>query len=147
MVEDLKDLEVLDRDMSRWSPEKQKKRQIKLATNIDASLQRRQEILKERATKKNIEYLLPPKYLKKLFDLQEGKCFYTKFPMTISRGEHSPFKLTVDRIDPKKGYVVENVVLCCSAINSLKGTMSVEEFKSFILKGFPLLQEWATQNG
>lgn len=40
----------------------------------------------------------------------------------------------VDRLDPAIGYTAKNAVACCSKCNFAKHTMTIEEFKSHILK-------------
>jgi hypothetical protein len=35
-----------------------------------------------------------------------------------------PFLMSIDRRDPSKGYVEDNVVLCCLGVNYLKNTGS-----------------------
>lgn len=37
--------------------------------------------------------------------------------------------VSVDRLDSSKGYTLENVVLCCAAINRMKMDMTVDEFR------------------
>jgi len=36
--------------------------------------------------------------------------------------------LTVDRLNPKKGYIIDNVVLCTWKVNTAKGSLSYNEF-------------------
>jgi hypothetical protein len=50
--------------------------------------------------------------------------------MTFERD--GKYIMSVDRVDSNKGYVKDNIVLCCSIINSMKNTLSTEEFFSII---------------
>jgi len=38
----------------------------------------------------------------------------------------------IDRVDNKKGYVVDNVVSCCTICNRVKNNMSYIDFKKWI---------------
>ena len=40
--------------------------------------------------------------------------------------------LSVDRINSDKGYVVDNIVFCCNAINKMKGSSSILEIQGFL---------------
>jgi hypothetical protein len=46
---------------------------------------------------------------------QGGLCSYTSVPYEVPAGggDPSPLSVTVDRLDPSRGYTRENVVLCC----------------------------------
>lgn len=66
-------------------------------------------------------------HLNGLWESQGGKCFYTDEPMALTGYPH-PESMTVDRLEPVKGYVVGNVVLCRSLVNRSKQDMSWTEF-------------------
>ena len=40
----------------------------------------------------------------------------------------------IDRVDSSKGYTYDNIVPCCTTCNMCKGSLSLEEFKSHVLK-------------
>jgi hypothetical protein len=40
----------------------------------------------------------------------------------------------IDRIDSSKGYILDNIVPCCTICNMCKGTLSILEFKTHIIK-------------
>ncbi len=63
-------------------------------------------------------------YVTKLFQEQDGKCFFSGAEMTTS-GSSS---VSIDRIDSEKGYTKGNVVLCTAAINRMKNDHSMETF-------------------
>jgi deoxyuridine 5'-triphosphate nucleotidohydrolase len=77
----------------------------------------------------NITYL----DLEELYYTQNGKCYYSNVTLTF-KGKQDPNYLSVDRIDPTKGYTKDNLVLCAIACNFLKSNY---EFISLypILKG------------
>ena len=56
-------------------------------------------------------------------------CFYTSLPLTMESG--FPETISLDRIDSSKGYTSDNVVFCCSIINTMKLQLSVLEFVDF----------------
>lgn len=73
----------------------------------------------------NVEHLL------KLWKLQDGKCAMSNIPMTwgIPEGEYKydrkPFNVSIDRFDRSKGYLKDNVILVCNAVNMFKGCFDV----------------------
>lgn len=63
--------------------------------------------------------------LKDLVNKQGGKCFYTGEIMSMSLG---PTCISIDRLNPKRGYSKDNIVACLKYVNLSKFTMSKEEF-------------------
>lgn len=61
--------------------------------------------------------------LMEIWDRQEGKCAASGLPMTWAQGGLKPTSITLDRIDPEKGYSASNLRLLCYAVNSFKGRM------------------------
>ena len=39
-----------------------------------------------------------------------------------------PYSLSIDQVDPAKGYTADNVVLCLSVVNVMKWNSSTDEF-------------------
>ena len=77
---------------------------------------------KKRAKKSNIE-----------FNLTENDCI--PFYKTKCRYCGNDIKgLGIDRVDNKKGYVLENIVPCCSKCNFMKHTLNEIDFISHIKK-------------
>jgi len=89
--------------------------------------------IRERRKKgKNIEFNITKDFLRELWDKQNGKCFYTGIEMeAFSIGKH-PNQPSLDRRNSEKGYVKENVVLCCQSINFAKSCYTEEEFVNFL---------------
>ena len=94
--------------------------------------------LKNRSKKYDIYLEFDDSYIEELYEKQNGKCYYSGIDMTFERD--GKYILSVDRIDSNKGYLKDNVVLCCSIVNSMKNTLSTEEFlyiiKTLYLKNF-----------
>jgi hypothetical protein len=61
-----------------------------------------------------------------LWERQKGLCYYTKILMVFTIGKWNT--VSVDRINPKKGYLISNLCLCCDYINTMKGKFSYEVF-------------------
>ena len=69
--------------------------------------------------------------------LYEGPhtCFFTKVDLTPSptfgkqfnSAQYGKYVMSWDRLDPTRGYVPGNVVLCTLAFNKLKSSMSTEQ--------------------
>jgi len=78
------------------------------------------------------------KYLKELWNKQNGICPYTGIKMELMKTSSQNHKLkslkkaSLDRIDSSKGYIRGNVEFVCMAINNAKSNFKKEEMKSFI---------------
>ncbi len=70
-----------------------------------------------------------PDLMLKQYAKQNGLCFYTGEPMTLTGYAHDDNFATVDRIDSTKGYVDGNIVFCLSIVNKMKQNMSLAQFK------------------
>ena len=67
-------------------------------------------------------------YLEKLWEKQEGKCALSGLPMTYIRGNgRIVSNISIDRIDPTKGYTESNIQLVCGQVNVMKYTATTEE--------------------
>lgn len=112
---------------------KLKNRIKKIKTDIDTHLIRRCATIKHRAKTGEIPYNLTPSYLRQIYDLQNGKCYYTGRLMRLDCSPNNVFEsLSVDRLTPSKGYVEGNVVLCTQVINAMKNYRTEEEFKEYL---------------
>ncbi len=47
---------------------------------------------------------------------QKGKCYYSGLPMNYESHE---WRLSLERLDPSKGYLPNNIVLCCLEFNTI----------------------------
>jgi len=95
--------------------------------------------LKRKSKSKGLDFDLGKGFLYELYKKQNGKCFYTKMDIIHNEGIFQDNSITVDRIDPNKGYIMDNVVLSSFNVNSFKGMMNENEFKNYLTKYIPLL--------
>ena len=64
-----------------------------------------------------------------LWEGQEGRCALSGNVMARHRGfGEVPFNMSIDRIDPAKGYFKNNVQLTCWEANRMKHSLSPAEF-------------------
>lgn len=95
--------------------------------------------IKRRCDASKILFDLDYKYLLDLYNQQKGKCHYSGIIMNISgkaqkNGGAEPTAMSVDRVDPKKGYVKGNIVLALNCINLFKGNQDIRRFLQIIQK-------------
>lgn len=43
-----------------------------------------------------------------------------------------PTNLSIDKVDPSKGYTVDNIQLVCSAVNAMKSDLDYDTFYMFV---------------
>ena len=71
-------------------------------------------------------------FLLDIYNKQKGKCAITGLKMTYSVGNGWTYKnVSIDRIDPTKGYTKENVQLVCWIINIMKHDLTDLEFRNY----------------
>lgn len=95
--------------------------------------------LKHTAEQRGISFNLTPDQLLEIYNKQNGLCYYTGIPLKLVVTENWKEKyqadldtLSVDRLDSNGNYEISNIVLCCNAINKLKGSSSVLETQGFL---------------
>lgn len=79
------------------------------------------------AKRRGYQFLLPDGFVAEQYLRQAGKCHYSGAQMTHQQ-TRQPTNASLERLDNAIGYVPDNVVLCCVAINYSRGTMSIEEW-------------------
>jgi hypothetical protein len=85
----------------------------------------------ENAIKRGIFFNVSREYLWKIYNDQNKKCPYTGIDLILeckNIDSRTPSNASLDRIDSKLGYVVDNVQWVYKPINKLKGTLSHDEF-------------------
>jgi hypothetical protein len=69
-------------------------------------------------------------YLVDLYQQQKGKCYYSGITLFLNarKGHAVPNSISLDRLDPHKGYTQGNVVWCTYFVNTMKGKLTESEF-------------------
>lgn len=88
--------------------------------DFDEMLARRYLRMKSQAKSRGVEFNLPLSSLRNI--LKARKCYYTGMVIGTDQPENAPNQLTVDRKNPKIGYMKGNVVACSHLANSLKNS-------------------------
>jgi hypothetical protein len=75
-----------------------------------------------------------------LWKKQNGKCALTGIDMTYEKNTNikfrNPTNISVDKINPKLGYVLDNIHLTCLWANTGKLIYGVDEFRNLLLEGY-----------
>ena len=88
--------------------------------------------MKDRAKKYGIICELSVEDLKELYTSQKGRCAISNIQMTTILGAgRVSTNVSVDQIDPRKGYTKDNVQLVCSAVNQMKSDLPMNELLEF----------------
>ncbi|KKN24307.1 hypothetical protein LCGC14_0896150 [marine sediment metagenome] len=71
-------------------------------------------------------------FLLDLYEQQKGLCHYTQVLLSIevTPNKRNPSGISLDRVDPSRGYYQDNVVLCCWTANIMKHKLSKSAFIS-----------------
>lgn len=79
---------------------------------------------------------LTVEYLIDLYNQQDGYCYYSGEPMLFGwvDGKIHHNSLSLDRLDPSKGYIQGNVVWCSYLVNTMKQNMNDYEFYEILKK-------------
>lgn len=108
---------ALDKDYRTKNKEKIRIKNKRRYQNL--TLDQKFEMLINTAKKrKNFECSISVEYVKSIWQKQEGRCAYTKLPLTADANQLTTMSL--DRIDSDVGYVEGNVQLVCISINRMK---------------------------
>lgn len=95
-------------------------------------LQMRFLAAKDRSIKKNIPFDITKKYLKELWNKQNGKCAISGIEMTFEQcNGRTPTNVSIDQINPNNGYTKGNIQLVCMAVNQMKSDLKIEELYDF----------------
>jgi len=111
--------------------------------DLKSYFQNKTSYLKNKCILKNLDFDLDNNFLYNLYLKQKGKCHYLNVDIISNTYKCEFNSISVDRLDPTKGYVKENVVLSSFSINSFKGSMSENEFKTFLKSILPNLIEYS----
>ena len=89
---------------------------------------------KQNAKKRNLEHSIDLEYIKELFKIQEGLCYYTGKEMFIDtrEKENNEDSVSLDRFDSSKGYIKGNIVLCRWVVNRMKNDINFKDFLQIV---------------
>lgn len=102
--------------------EKQKERRFRLWMNT----------LVNDSKRKNRYNDLTVQDIKDLYDKQKGMCYWFNIPLIPSKNKKHPQQPSIDRIDNKKGYTKDNVVLSCYSANIGRNENDLESWIEFL---------------
>lgn len=83
--------------------------------------------IKSRARREGLDFDLTEEWLLQLF--RRRRCAYCGRATRMPGGRFRPDSGTIDRVDPRKGYVKANVALACHRCNARKGDFTEEELR------------------
>lgn len=118
------------------------KKSNQLKISLSLYLDNKINQLKRKCELKGLPFNLEKGYLNKIYQKQNGKCYYSKIEIKHNKGVHQYDSISVERLNPENGYVIGNVVLSSFSINSFKGMMNENEFKQFLTEIIPKLIEY-----
>jgi len=91
---------------------------------------------KNRAKRKNIDFDIDEKYIENLLIEQDYKCRYSGVQLELTIGSENshinPNTISIDRINPKFGYIKGNINLVTAFVNSMKNDSQEDDFLMFI---------------
>lgn len=93
----------------------------------------RNEIVR-RHNQTGIEVAIDEGYILDMWNQQDGKCYWSGLQMSPSSINKYPFQPSIDRLDNSKGYIPNNVVLCCFSMNMGRNSIPKDTFEEFILE-------------
>lgn len=109
-----------------------RKKKYSESESLNKILQMRFLAARNRSKKQNIPFNITKKYLKELWDKQNGVCAISGLKMTFDHcNGRTPTNVSIDQINHKNGYTVDNIQLVCMAVNQMKSDMAMEDLYKF----------------
>jgi hypothetical protein len=119
----------------RKSPEKQleygRQYQQKRRTNFDFRLKSLVTASKQRAIQKGLEHNITVEDIKEIYP-KDGCCPVFGFKLEFGSAGFRDCSPSIDRIDPSKGYVKENIQILSWRANRLKVDATIEELEMLL---------------
>ena len=103
----------------------------KTYTTLKGQLRHRAKAARARAVRFQLPFNIDADYLLELWEKQDGKCALSGIPFVLSDGSGSrkqPFRPSVDRIRPTRGYVRGNVRLVATIVNFGMNKWGLKDF-------------------
>ena len=99
-----------------------------MAQYLSQEVRGRYHQLRSVAVRKKIHFDISPEDFIKWWETHIPVCFYCNQALTIGTGgKHKLTDRTIDRKDPQKGYVLDNIVFACRRCNLMKGDWLTSE--------------------
>jgi len=111
-----------------------KRTHLSLPPSVDRTLTVRLTAARDRMKKRGGDFDLTLEDARVILDSQKGVCALTGLPMDLAerrsstKGPRNPYQLSLDRIDPSKGYVKGNVRMVLWAMNAALSVWGEEVF-------------------
>jgi hypothetical protein len=106
-------------------------------TSFDERVRRMLNSSKNRSEKRKLDFDLTAEFIVGLFETQQYKCLLTGIPFSLEAPKEgfakNPFTPSLDRVDSRRGYTMDNVRLILTCIN-----IALNEF------GEDVLKQWVT---
>jgi hypothetical protein len=88
------------------------------------------------ARQRDLSCDLTEKDIQAMWDKQDGKCYYSGYPMEYNFvgskpwtfSEKTKYQISMDRKNNAIWYLKSNCILCCTFINKMKWTLDDKEF-------------------
>jgi len=98
---------------------------LKYLNTLEGFLKSLLQHTKTRKKENNINY----EYLLDIYNRQDGNCSLSGIKMTtISGNGKINTNISIDRIDSSKGYIIGNIQLVCTIVNTMKTNLKQEDF-------------------
>ncbi len=109
-------------------------KELKTENVLEYQLRQRASELVRRSKIKNIPYDKKMfSVLKEIYNNQNDLYYYTNLPLEYTGfSNNNLYCFVIDRIKPELGYVKENMVFCCNAINKIKSSFTIDELKWWV---------------
>ena len=121
-----KRIKRLDPEHRKVEGKKQKERRVRLWQNT----------LIHDSKHRKIENTLTVDDINEMFKKQNGLCYWFNIPLVPSNHKKHPQQPSLDRLDRNKGYIKDNVVLCCYSANIGRNENEIDVWKDFLKKLF-----------
>lgn len=100
-------------------------------TNIEKFFNHKISAIKSRAKSKSLEFNITYKNLIDLYEKQNKVCYYSGLAFNeLSVGPIQYNTISVDRINSKLGYTVDNIALCLFCINAMKSDYNMQDLNT-----------------
>jgi len=113
----------------KWSKDNQEKRKASYTRNKSNPMNKLKTLLRvQHMDRTSLDF----EWAWKKLETQNFQCEITGEPFTW--GVKEPTTLSIDRIDPNKGYTKDNVRFVCWWVNTAMGNWGLEQVKELIKK-------------